>query len=91
MKVFTLVTIMNLFENFNFALLDDPDFKEDVVRETLSKPLLNALGYAASNPNERIIRSKILEHPFVKTGSNRKNKGSSPIVYYHENPCSAKI
>ena len=84
MNMFTLVTIMNLFENFNFALLDDPDFKEDAVRESLIKPLLNTLGYSASDPNHRIIRSKTLTHPFVKTGSNRKNKIKSIPDYLME-------
>src|ERR1700730_7875898 len=55
---------------FDFALLDSPDFKEDSVREEIVHPVLTALGYAASRPN-RIIRSKGLEHPFLTVGSKK--------------------
>lgn len=54
--------------DFDFSLLDSPEFKEDSVREEIVNPLLKALGYAASGPN-RIIRSKGLEHPFLTVGS----------------------
>src|SRR5271166_3698629 len=54
--------------NFDFALLDDPNFKEDSVREELIAPLLKQLGYSASPPNQ-IIRSKSLKHPFVYFGT----------------------
>jgi 16S rRNA G966 N2-methylase RsmD len=57
--------------DFDFTLLDSPDFKEDSVREEIILPLLNALGYAVSGPN-RIIRSKGLEHPFLTTGSKKR-------------------
>jgi DNA modification methylase len=49
-------------------LLDSPDFKEDSVREELILPILKFLGYSPSGKN-RILRSKKLTHPFVKTGS----------------------
>jgi 16S rRNA G966 N2-methylase RsmD len=58
-------------EDFDFSLLDDSDFKEDSVREELIKPLLNALGYYAKGKN-RIIRSKVVEHPFVKVGTKKR-------------------
>ncbi|WP_291726282.1 DNA methyltransferase [Bernardetia sp.] len=58
-----------LFENFDFNLLDNPDFKEDSVREVLILPILHELGY---NHNS-IVRSKTLEHPFVKIGSKKRN------------------
>ncbi|MGE4057009.1 MAG: hypothetical protein AB7F99_19640 [Vicinamibacterales bacterium] len=57
-----------LFGNFDFKLLDDPEFREDAVREELIVPLLTALGYSASPPY-RIIRSRKLEHPFVYFGT----------------------
>jgi|ERR1043165_486207 hypothetical protein len=60
-----------LFNNFNFALLDDPDFREDSVREELVVPLLAALGYSASG-SDRIIRSRPLEHPFVYIGTKKQ-------------------
>ncbi len=60
-----------IYKNFDFNLLGDPDFKEDSVREALIKPLLNALGYSASGEN-KIIRSKGLTDPYVNRGSKRK-------------------
>jgi 16S rRNA G966 N2-methylase RsmD len=58
-------------QGFDFSLLDSPLFKEDSVREEIILPILNALGYSAGGEN-RIIRSKTLEHPFLTTGSKRK-------------------
>ncbi|OUD15323.1 DNA methyltransferase [Thioflexithrix psekupsensis] len=57
-----------LFNDFDFSQLDSPDFKEDSVRETLILPLLTALGYQQEN----IVRSKMLQHPFLKTGSKKR-------------------
>lgn len=61
-----------MFDNFDFTLLDDPQFKEDSVREELISPLLKALGYSASGPY-KIFRSKSLTHPFVYIGT-KKNE-----------------
>jgi Type I restriction enzyme R protein N terminus (HSDR_N) len=61
----------DLFRNFDFKMLDDPDFREDSVREELVVPLLAALGFSASPPH-RIVRSKRLEHPFVYIGTSKK-------------------
>jgi hypothetical protein len=60
-----------LFGNFDFAMLNDPEFGEDSVREEMIVPLLAALGYSASPPY-RIIRSRKVEHPFVYFGTVRK-------------------
>ena len=57
-----------MFNNFDFKILSDPDFKEDSVREELIVPLIKALGYSATG-DDRIIRSKSLPHPFVSIGS----------------------
>ncbi|MDB9374417.1 type I restriction enzyme HsdR N-terminal domain-containing protein [Nodularia sphaerocarpa] len=57
-----------LFKDFDFKLLDSPDFKEDSVREELITPLLHALGYQARGEFQ-ILRSKSLLHPFVMIGS----------------------
>jgi hypothetical protein len=62
----------NLFDNFDFQLLDSPEFREDSVREELVVPLVKALGYSASPPY-RIIRSKKLKHPFVYFGTVKKD------------------
>ena len=58
-----------LFNNFNFKkITDDANFKEDSVREVIILPILKKLGYKQQN----IIRSKTLQHPFFKLGSNKK-------------------
>ena len=58
----------SVLSGFNFCLLDDPEFKEDSVREEIIVPILKALGYGPERPN-KIIRSKCLLHPFVSIGS----------------------
>jgi hypothetical protein len=60
-----------LFGDFDFNLLDDPEFQEDSVRDELIVPLLAALGYSASPPY-RIIRSRKLDHPYVYFGTVKK-------------------
>ncbi len=65
--------------NFDFSLLENPEFKEDSVREEIIHPILNELGYTASGQN-RIVRSKAVPHPFVKIGS--KNHGITIIPDY---------
>ncbi len=57
--------------DFDFSILDSNEFKEDSVREEIIHPILQALGYRASGTN-RIIRSKGLEHPFLKIGSKQR-------------------
>lgn len=59
-----------MFENFDFRLLDSPEFKEDSVREELITPLLHSLGYHAQG-DFKILRSKELSRPFVNIGSKR--------------------
>lgn len=56
---------------FDFHVLDDPEFKEDAVREEIVAPLVRALGYSPSG-RFRVIRSRPLEHPFVSIGSIRR-------------------
>ncbi len=58
----------NIFSDFEFTLLDSPDFKEDSVREELILPMLNALRFSATGEN-KIIRSKAVSHPFVQTSA----------------------
>ena len=58
-----------LFGNFDIAGIgQNPDFKEDSVREVIILPILHLLGYNEGD----IERSKGLEHPYLKTGSKRK-------------------
>jgi len=48
-------------------IANDPDFKEDSVREVIVLPVLKNLGYRQQD----IVRSKTLQHPFLKVGSNK--------------------
>lgn len=58
-----------LFNGYDLkSIKDNPDFKEDSVREIIILPILKALGYN----NKTIERSKSLKHPFLKTGSKRR-------------------
>lgn len=60
--------ITNLFGEIDISRIeDDPDFKEDSVREVIILPILKALGYQQKN----IIRSKKLIHPFLKVGTKK--------------------
>jgi hypothetical protein len=61
----------NILENFDFKLIDYPEFREDSVREEIIIPIIKGLGYAANKPYQ-IIRSRKLLHPFVSIGSKRK-------------------
>ena len=65
------MTAINIYKNFDFQLLNSPEFKEDAVREELINPILKNLGYKAFGHN-RIIYSKTLSHPFVKIGSKKR-------------------
>jgi hypothetical protein len=58
--------------DFDFTILDDPEFKEDAVREEIVAPLVRALGYAPSG-RFRVVRSRPLEHPYVSIGSIKKS------------------
>jgi 16S rRNA G966 N2-methylase RsmD len=63
------VTKEQLFGPINFKTLSqNQDFKEDSVREVLILPILKELGYKQND----IVRSKTLQHPFLKLGSNKK-------------------
>jgi DNA modification methylase len=58
-----------LFGQLDFrTVTTNPDFKEDSVREVIILPILRHLGYG----QETIVRSKSLNHPFLKIGSNKK-------------------
>ena len=59
-----------MFEDFDHSLFDDPEFKEDSVREEIVVPIVKRLGYEISGPN-RIVRSRSLLHPYVMIGSKK--------------------
>ena len=60
-----------MFDEFDFKALNDPEFKEDAVREELVLPIIKALGYQVVG-DARIIRSKHLIHPFVAIGAKQR-------------------
>lgn len=61
--------MIQFFVDLDFqSLKNNPDFKEDSVREVIILPLLKSLGYTENN----IIRSKTLQHPFLKIGSKKR-------------------
>lgn len=63
------ITSKNLFGQLDFKLIrSNPDFKEDSVREVIILPILKELGYIQEN----IVRSKTLQHPFLKIGSKKR-------------------
>lgn len=63
------VTRQKLFGDLDLKkIFLNPDFKEDSVREVIILPILKELGYKQNN----IVRSKTLEHPFLKIGSKKR-------------------
>jgi len=64
-----LINKKQLFGDLDFnSISNNPDFKEDSVREIIILPILYHLGYSQEN----IVRSKTLHDPFLKVGSNKK-------------------
>jgi 16S rRNA G966 N2-methylase RsmD len=64
-----IITKEFLFGQLDFnKISSNPDFKEDSVREVIILPILKQLGYTQQN----IVRSKTLEHPFIKIGSKKR-------------------
>ena len=66
-----------ILSNFDFTVLDDPQYLEDSVREDIISPLLKQLGYEPYG-QYRIIRSKTVTHPFVKTGTSERKIKNIP-------------
>ena len=67
----------NIFSDFDFEILNDPDFEESSVREEIISPILKALNYKAFG-RSRIIREKAVSHPFVQTGSKKRELTNFP-------------
>lgn len=78
----------NILDNFDFNLLNSPEFKEDSVREEIIAPIIKELGYTSSKPNQ-IIRSRNLIHPFVSIGSQQRKIYLVPDYLFEVNgkPC----
>jgi 16S rRNA G966 N2-methylase RsmD len=61
--------LKELFGNFDIkSIVNNPDFKEDSVREVILMPILLKLGF----DNNSIERSKSLSHPYIKIGSKKR-------------------
>lgn len=57
-----------MFSGITKQVLNDPEFKEDSVRELIIAPMITKLGYLPAG-NPRVIRSKTLKHPFIRVGT----------------------
>jgi hypothetical protein len=73
-----------MFSNFDFNALNDPDFKEDSVREELVLPIVKALGYSVSG-DSKLIRSKSLTNPLVAIGSKQRKVSIVPDYLFLSN------
>jgi len=69
--------IKDLFSDFDFEILSNPEFEESNVREEIITPILKELNYRAFGRN-RIIREKAVTHPFVQTGSKKRELTNFP-------------
>lgn len=63
---------MDFFKNFDYNIIDSPEFKEDSVREEIIAPILKELGYSAFGAN-KIIRSQNLKHPYIYFGTKKES------------------
>lgn len=70
-----------MLENFDFALLDNEDFKEDSVRELIIKPLLDRLGFEGINAQENLSvkRSVALKSDTV-IGATKRIKSNDIVI-----------
>ena len=66
-----------LYKDFDFSALEDPDFEESSVREEIISPMLKSLNYKAFGKN-KILREKGITHPFVQTGSKKREITNFP-------------
>lgn len=57
-----------MFQGVTLNSFNDPEFKEDSVRELIVAPILNRLGYSPHGAT-RVVRSKTLSHPFIRVGT----------------------
>lgn len=76
------------FGDFDFSCTEDPEFKEDSVREDIIAPLLRKVGWSANGPH-RIIRSRPLVHPYVMFGSQKRKLNIIPdyLLELDGKPC----
>jgi hypothetical protein len=80
--------IEEIFGDIDFKCINDPEYKEDSVREDIIAPLLKKIGYSSTG-NNKIVRSRALVHPYVMFGSKKKNINIIPdyILEVDGNTC----
>lgn len=66
-----------MFTEFDFNILNHPEFEESSVREEFITPILKNLNYKAFGRN-RIIREKTITHPFVQIGTGKREITNYP-------------
>lgn len=66
-----------MFDEFEFEVLGDKEFKEDSVREELVAPIIKRLGYSLTGDN-RVVGSRSLVHPYVAIGSQQRKVSIVP-------------
>ncbi len=76
-----------MFEGIEKFTFDDPDFKEDSVRELIIAPMLKKLGYLPSGTH-RVAMSKTLRNPFIRVGTRNHPVTTIPdyTLYIEERP-----
>ena len=76
-----------MFEGIDESTFDDPEFKEDSVRELIIAPMLKKLGYLPTG-SHRISRSKTLRNPFIRVGTRNHPVTTIPdyTFYIEERP-----
>lgn len=76
-----------MFEEIKTSSFDDPDFKEDSVRELVIAPILAKLGYLPSG-SPRVARSKTLRNPFIRVGTRNHPVTTIPdyTLYINDKP-----
>lgn len=60
-----------MFDHLDFEILNNPEYKEDAVREDIIMPILKRLGYSSTGEH-KIRRGIPLTHPFVHIGSKKR-------------------
>ena len=77
-----------IFGDVDFKCINDPEYKEDSVREDIIAPLLKKIGYSATG-NHKIVRSRALVHPYVMFGSQKRKINIIPdyILEVDGNAC----
>lgn len=82
-----MLGIFYMFSGIRPHVFDDPEFKEDSVRELVIAPIIAKLGYGPSG-STRATRSKTLQHPFIRIGTRNHPVTTIPdyTLYVNDKP-----